>query len=93
MLEKEMMNLRINELPDATTRGQRKIFAVESWLVTARGKTVRHIVIFDNHPASIRLLLSNDLTLRRRSEFFYPVLATALVFTAAVGMFWAFGLI
>ena len=86
------MNLRIDRLPDAATRG-RKIFAVESRLVTVRGKTVRHIVLFDNHPASIRLLLSSDLTLPPRNEFFYAVLATALVFTAAVGMFWAFALI
>jgi hypothetical protein len=83
-----MMNLRIDKLPDATKRGQREIFAVESRLVTVRGKTVRNIVIFDNHPASLRLLLSSDLTLRRRNEFFYAVLTIALVLAAAVGMFW-----
>jgi hypothetical protein len=83
-----MMNLRIDRLPDATTRGQRKIFAVESRLVTVRGKTVRHIVIFDNHPASLRLLLRDDLTLRRENEFPYAVLAIGLFLAAAVGMFW-----
>jgi len=83
-----MMNLRIDRLPDATTRGQRKIFAVLSRLVTVSGKRVRHIVIFDNHPASLRLLLSSDLTLRRRNEFLYAVLTIVLVLAAAVGMFW-----
>jgi hypothetical protein len=83
-----MMNLQIDRLPDATTRRQRKIFAVESRLVTVGGKTVRNIVIFDNHPASLRLLLSSDLTLRRRNEFFYAALTIALVLAAAVGMFW-----
>ena len=82
------MMIRTDRLPDATTRGQRKIFAVESQLVTVSGKRVRHIVIFDNHPASLRLLLSSDLTLRRRNEFFYAVLAIALVLAAGLGMFW-----
>ena len=82
------MNLRIDRLPDATTRGQRKIYAVESRLVTVSGKTVRHIVIFDNHPASLRLLFSSDRMLRRRNEVFYAVLAIALVLAAGLGMFW-----
>ena len=82
------MNLRIDRLPDATTRGRRKIFAVESRLVTVSGKTVRHIVIFDNHPASLQLLLSSDLTPCRRNEFFYAVLTLVLVLAAGLGMFW-----
>ena len=83
-----MMNLRIDRLPDARTRGQRKIFEVESRLVTVSSKTIRHIVICDNHPASLRLLLSSDLTLRRRSELFYAVLTIVLVLAAGLGMFW-----
>jgi hypothetical protein len=68
--------------------GQKSVFAVESRLVTVRGKAIRHIVIFDNHPASLRLLLSSNLTLRRRKEFFYAVLSIVLVLVAVLGTFW-----
>lgn len=82
------MNIRTDRLPDATTGGPKKIFTVLSRSVTVRGKTIRHVLIFDNHPASLRLLLSSDLTLRRRNESFYAVLTIVLVFAAAVGIFW-----
>ncbi len=82
-----MMNLRIDRLPDATTRGQKRIFAVESRLVTVSGKTIRHILIFDNHPASLRLLRDSDLTLRRRNEFFHAVLTIVLVLATGL-MVW-----
>ena len=83
-----MMIARTNRLPDATTLGQKRIFVVASRSVTESEKTIRHIVIFDNHPASLQLLLSSDLTLRRGNEFFYAVLAIALVLAAGLGMFW-----
>jgi hypothetical protein len=83
-----MMMIRTDKLPDATTLGQKRIFVVTSRPVTESGKTIRHIVIFDNHPASLRLLFSNDQMLRRRNEVFYGVLAVALVLTAGLGMFW-----
>ena len=82
------MMIRTDRLPDATTRGQKRRFAVWSQLVTVSGKTIRHIVIFDNHPASLRLLFSRDLMLRRRNEVFYAVLTIALVLAAGLGMFW-----
>jgi hypothetical protein len=77
--------IRTNSPPDATTRGQKRCFAVESRLVTVSGKTIRHIVIFDNHPASLRLLFSSDLMLQRRNEVFHAI---ALVLAAGLGMFW-----
>jgi hypothetical protein len=61
---------------------------VASRPVTESEKAIRHIVIFDNHPASLRLLFSSDLKLRRRNKVFYGVLAIALVLAAGVGMFW-----
>ena len=88
MLEKRMMMIRTDRLPDATTLGQKKIFVVASRPVTVSGKTIRHIVIFDNHPASLRLLFSSDLMLRRRIEDFYAGLAIALVLAGGLGMFW-----
>src|SRR5207244_2010901 len=56
-----MMMIRTDRLPDATTLGQKRIFVVASGPVTESEKTIRHIVIFDNHPASLRLLLRTHL--------------------------------
>ena len=83
-----MMKIRSDRLPDATTLGQKRIFVVASRPVTESGKTIRRIVIFDNHPASLRLLFSGDLMLRRRNDVFYAVLAIASVLGAGLGMFW-----
>ena len=82
------MMIRTDKLPDATTRGQKRRFAVRSQLVTVRGKTIRHIVIFDNHPASLQFLFSGNLMLRRRNKVFYAVFVIVLVLAAGLGMFW-----
>ncbi len=82
------MMIRTDRLPDATRRGQKRIFAVASRPITESEKTIRHIVIFDNHPDSLRLLLNSDLIPRRRNEFFYAVLTIVLVLAAGLGMFW-----
>ena len=79
---------RTTRLPDATTRDQKRIFAVVSQTINARGKTARHILIFDNHPASLDLLCNIDLAGLRRSKLVYAVLITALVFAAGLGMLW-----
>jgi hypothetical protein len=83
-----MMMTRAERLSDATTLGQKRIFVVASRPVTESEKTIRHIVIFDNHPASLRLLFNSDLTLRRRNEVFYAVLAITLVLAVGLGMSW-----
>jgi hypothetical protein len=83
-----MMIIRTDRLPDATTLGQKRIFVVASRPVTESEKTIRHIVIFDNHPDSLRLLLSSDLIPQRRNEFFYAVLTIVLVLATVLGMFW-----
>ena len=82
------MMIRTDRLPDAILREQKRRFAVESRLVSVSGKTIRHIVIFDNHPDSLRLLLSSDLIPQRRNEFFYAVLTFVLVLAAVLGMLW-----
>jgi hypothetical protein len=81
------MMIRTDRLPDATTLGQKRIFVLASRPVTEGEKTIRHIVIFDNHPASLQLLFSSDLMLPRRNEVFYAVLAIALVLAAGFGVF------
>ena len=82
------MMIRTDTWPDTTTLGQKRIFVVASRAVTESEKTIRHIVIFDNHPDTLRLLFSSDLMLRRRNEFFYAVLTIVLVLAACLGMFW-----
>jgi hypothetical protein len=84
-----MMNIRTNRLPDATTGRLKRTFAVVSRSVTVRGKTIRHVLIFDDHPASVRLLIERTTAPRRPNEFFYPVLAVMLVLAAGLGMFWS----
>jgi hypothetical protein len=83
-----MMTNRTTRLPDATARGQRRIFVVVSQRVIKRGKTIRHILIFDNHPASLHLLRNIDLTARRRRKLVYALLTVVLVLAAGLGMFW-----
>ena len=83
-----MMMIRTDRLPNATTLGQKRIFVVASRPLIENEKTIRHIVIFDNDPASLRLLFSNTLMVRQRNELCYVVLAIVLVFAAGLGMFW-----
>jgi hypothetical protein len=83
-----MMNIRTDRLPDATTLPQKRIFVVASRPVTEGEKMIRHIVIFDNHPASLQLLFRSDFMPRWRNEVLYGVLAIALVLAAGLGMFW-----
>ena len=80
--------MRTDRLPDATTLPQKRIFVVASRPVTYGKRTTRHIVIFDNHPASLQLLFRSDLMPRRRNEVFYGLLAIGLVLAAGLGMFW-----
>ena len=82
-----MIMIRTDTLADATTRGQKRIFAVASRTVTIRGKTVRQVLIFDNHPASLRLLVALGPPPRRRSEL-WLVLAVLLALAGTIGMFW-----
>jgi hypothetical protein len=84
-----MMMIRTNRRADATTRGQKRIFAVVSRPVTVRGKTVRHVLIFDNDPASLRLLVATGAAPERRREL-WAVLALLLILAATIGMFWPF---
>jgi hypothetical protein len=91
------MTIRDDRSPDATTRGPKKIFAVVSRRVTVSGKTIRHIVIFDNHPATLRLLSGIDpfnmdrtrvLPTHQRASGWYIILGIILVVLVAAGMFW-----
>jgi hypothetical protein len=84
------MNIRNDRLPDAATPREKKTFTVLSRSAIVRGKTVRHVLIFDDHPASLRLVLGGDSVLRGRNEFVYAMLAILLFLAAGLGMFWPF---
>ena len=68
-------------------RGRKEILAVESRYVTPSGKTIRHIVIFDDHPASLRLLTSH-FTARRQPKFGEAALTIMLVLAIGLVIFW-----
>jgi hypothetical protein len=82
--------------PDVRSR---KIFVVKqvsrlpSTNATA-GKKVRRILIFDNHPDSLRLVFGRranrhvDLSVRPRASSWELVLVSMLAMGALIGMFW-----
>jgi hypothetical protein len=83
-----MMEIRTDRLPDATTLEQERVFVV-AWRPVIEGeKPILHIVIFDNHPASLQLLVSGDLVPRRRNQILYALVAIALVLAAGLGILW-----
>jgi hypothetical protein len=79
---------RTTSLPDATTREQKKVFAVVSQLVTVRGKTTRHILIFYDHPATLALLRSIDLAAPRGSKLAHVLLTIAFLLVVSLGILW-----
>jgi hypothetical protein len=83
-----MMKIRTDRLPDAIPVGQKRIFVVASRPVTEGKTTIPHIVIFDNHPASLQLLFSGDFMPRRRNEVIYALVAIVLVLAAGLGILW-----
>ena len=80
--------IRTDRLLNAATQPTKWCFAVGSRLVTHGGKTIQHIVIFDDHPDSLQLLPDSDLIPRRSNGHCYAVLAKVLVLVVVLGMFW-----
>jgi hypothetical protein len=56
---------KLDALRDSTSSGQKRIFAIVSRPVATEieGKTIRRVLIFDNHPDSIRLVLESGVHL------------------------------
>ena len=81
------MIIRTSRQQNVTTQARKEFFVVESRQVTPSGKAIRELVIFDNHPESLRLLTSH-LTRRRQNSFVYSALALVLVLAIGVGMLW-----
>jgi hypothetical protein len=83
-------------LDESTYSGTKRIFAIASPPLpgSSGGKTIRTILIFDNHPESLRLLYRQrssrdvDLVATRRAHPVYLVFALLLMLALSVAMFW-----
>jgi len=81
---------------DSTGSGRKKIFAIVA--PSRRGdvgyKTVRRVLIFDNHPDTLRLVLGQHAnpnagpSAPEPSGSWYLILVSILTMGALVGMFW-----
>ena len=93
--------IRVSDLSSAVLRypmvsGQKKIFAIVAppIPVDVGCKTIRRILIFDNHPDSLRLLSSLraradvDLVGTRRAHPVYLIFALLLMLVLSIAMFW-----
>ena len=92
--------IRVSDLSSAVLRypmgsGQRKIFAIVTPPMPADVgcKTIRRILIFDNHPDSLRLLSKlhvrpDDLAATRRAHPVYLIFALLLILALSIAMFW-----
>ena len=83
-------------LRDSASSSQKKIFAIVAPPMPGNsdGKTIRSILIFDNHPESLRLLYRQrsspdvDLVAARRAHPVYLVFALLLMLLLSIAMFW-----
>src|SRR6476620_3238947 len=80
---------------DSASSARRTIFAIVARpKVDLGGKVIRRILIFDNHPDSLRLVSEQHLTsvvdpaTYRHTRRSYIILGVALVLALAIGMLW-----
>jgi len=81
----------------SATSGQKKIFAIVSPPIptSVNGKTIRRIVIFDNHPDSLRLVLQSgvnvesDDAVSRRERRTSIICGLILIAMLVAALFWA----
>jgi hypothetical protein len=76
----------------------RKIFVIKQTSrlpsTKARGKKIRRILIFDDHPDSLRLIFGRrhhpylDLSRRQRISLWELLIVSLLLIAGLVGMFW-----
>jgi hypothetical protein len=81
-------------LRDSGSPGRRRIFAIVAPpKVDVSGKAIRRILIFDNHPESLRLVSRfhvrpDDLAATRRAHPVYLIFALLLMLALSIAMFW-----
>jgi hypothetical protein len=89
----------IGYVRDSTGSGRKKIFAVVSPPMPAYfgRKTIRRILIFDNHPDSLRLVSESDINSDvylagpQHTSRPYSVLGLVLIMTLVLAMLWLLG--
>jgi len=83
----------LGSVRDSTSSGKKRIFAIISRPIAAelKGKAIRRIVIFDNHPDSLRLVLESGVDSgnddaaalwERRASMIYGSILIAIVLAA-----------
>ena len=81
-------------LRDSESPERRRIFAIVAPAkVDVSGKAIRGILIFDNHPESLRLVSRfhvrpDDLAATRRAHPIYLIFALLLMLALSMAMFW-----
>ena len=91
--------LETRRIPVARNSGRKRIFAIVSRPIPTgiEDKTIRRVVIFDNHPDSLRLILqasvdevSADEFAVRREKLISFVSGSVLILMCMAAMLWAF---
>ena len=92
------LNLTQTSSGDRQRVRTRKIFIIKKTSrlpsTNAAGKKIRRILIFDNHPDSLRLVFGEranpyvDLSVPQRVSSWELVLVSILIMSALFGMFW-----
>jgi hypothetical protein len=83
-------------LRDSTSSGRKRIFAIVSRPIPTgvEGKTIRRILIFDNHPDSLRLVfetgvdLNSDDAAWRRKRRASVICGSILIIVVVAAMLW-----
>jgi hypothetical protein len=78
-------------LSDSRDSGQKRIFAIVTMPFVLHGKRVQRVLIFDNHPDSLRLAaeqyLNPDADSRHTSRS-HIIFGLVLILTLVIGMVW-----
>ncbi len=80
---------RFDVTPDSLGQKRTRVFAIVSRPIRLRegAAPIRRVLIFDDHPATIRLLDDVDLALKRKNKLAL-VVCSALIVLLMLAMFW-----
>jgi hypothetical protein len=87
----------LGSVRDSTSSGKKRIFAIALRPIAAevKGKAIRRIVIFDNHPDSLRLVLQSrgdggsDDAASRREKRTSIIFGSILIAAVIAAMLWS----
>ena len=86
----------LGSVRDSTSSGEKRIFAIVTRPIATelKGKAIRRIVIFDNHPDTLRLVLEsgldsdNDDAPARWERGAFMICGSILIATVLAAMLW-----